>query len=106
MPDIQFVKEHVETDRFGFVLTGHDVTHGDGTHAHRAGPLERSVAPVNRASSLKLRRLSMLLRSIADRRDVRPTVVVYANGDWEGVAKRPIRLLPSHHVAQRPGWRL
>src|SRR5262249_42367003 len=32
--------------------------------------------------------LLSMLRTMADRRDVRPAVLVYAHGDWEGVAFR------------------
>src|SRR5262245_32652921 len=32
--------------------------------------------------------LLSMLRTMADRRDVRPAVLVYANGDWDGVAFR------------------
>jgi ferredoxin-NADP reductase len=32
--------------------------------------------------------LLSILRTMADRGDVRPAVLVYANGDWEGVAFR------------------
>jgi thioredoxin reductase (NADPH) len=42
VPNTSFVKEYVEMDKFGFVLTGHDLTHDD-MHAHRARPFETSV---------------------------------------------------------------
>jgi len=32
--------------------------------------------------------LISMLRTMADRGDVRPAVLVYANGDWEGVVFR------------------
>jgi len=32
--------------------------------------------------------LISMLRTMADRRDVRPALLVYANGDWDGVAFR------------------
>src|SRR5262249_7892140 len=43
VPNTSFVKDYVEMDKFGFVLTGHDLTHGDDMHAHRARPFETSV---------------------------------------------------------------
>jgi predicted ferric reductase len=53
--------------------------------------------------------LLSMLRTMADRGDVRPAVLVYANGDWEGVAFREeLERLESRmnltvvHVLQRP----
>lgn len=57
--------------------------------------------------------LISMLRTLADRRDVRPVVLVYANGEWDGVAFREEleelkdRLaLTAVHVLTRPpdGW--
>jgi ferredoxin-NADP reductase len=53
--------------------------------------------------------LLSMLRTMADRGDVRPAVLVYANGDWEGVAFREeLERLETRmnltvvHVLQRP----
>ena len=53
--------------------------------------------------------LLSMLRTMADRHDVRPAVLVYANGDWDGVAFREeLELLEKRmnltvvHVLQRP----
>ena len=43
VPNTSFVKEYAEVDKYGFVLTGHDLTHDDDMHAHRARPFETSV---------------------------------------------------------------
>jgi predicted ferric reductase len=57
--------------------------------------------------------LLSMLRTMADRGDVRPAVLVYANGDWEGVAFRDeIERLERRvnltvvHILERPpaGW--
>jgi len=42
MPNTTFVKDYVETDRFGFILTGHDLTHDDHA-AHKPLPFETSL---------------------------------------------------------------
>jgi len=42
MPNTPFVKNYVEMDKYGFILTGHDLTHDD--HAsHKPLPFESSV---------------------------------------------------------------
>ncbi|NJC94870.1 MAG: pyridine nucleotide-disulfide oxidoreductase [Anaerolineales bacterium] len=41
-PNTAFLKEYAELDKYGFVLTGHDLSHGD-KHDHRALPFESSV---------------------------------------------------------------
>jgi predicted ferric reductase len=53
--------------------------------------------------------LLSMLRTMADRGDVRPAVLIYANGDWEGVAFRdelerlkPRLNLSVVHVLERP----
>jgi ferredoxin-NADP reductase len=53
--------------------------------------------------------LLSMLRTMADRNDVRPAVLVYANGEWEGVAfRRELERLESLinltvvHVLERP----
>jgi len=43
MPNTEFVKNYVETDKYGFVLSGHDLRHDDHMDAHRALPFESSV---------------------------------------------------------------
>jgi len=42
MPNTTFVKDYVETDKFGFILTGHDLTHEDHA-AHKPLPFETSL---------------------------------------------------------------
>ena len=42
MPNTTFVKDYVETDKFGFILTGHDLTHDDHA-AHKPLPFETSL---------------------------------------------------------------
>ena len=43
MPNTEFVKNYVEMDKYGFVLSGHDLLHDDHMDAHRALPFESSV---------------------------------------------------------------
>jgi thioredoxin reductase (NADPH) len=43
MPNTTFVKEYVEMDKYGFILTGHDLTHDDHKSAHQPLPFETSV---------------------------------------------------------------
>jgi thioredoxin reductase (NADPH) len=43
MPNTTFVKGHVEMDKYGFILTGHDLTHHDHESAHQPLPFETSV---------------------------------------------------------------
>ncbi len=42
MPNTTFVKDYVETDKYGFILTGHDLTH-DQHAAHKPLPFETSI---------------------------------------------------------------
>jgi thioredoxin reductase (NADPH) len=42
MPNTAFVKDYVEMDKYGFILTGHDLTH-DEHAAHKPLPFETSV---------------------------------------------------------------
>lgn len=42
-PNTGFLKEYVEMDKYGFVLTGHDLTHDDRASAHKPLPFETSV---------------------------------------------------------------
>lgn len=43
MPNTTFVKEYVEMDKYGFILSGHDLVHDDHMHNQRALPFETSV---------------------------------------------------------------
>jgi thioredoxin reductase (NADPH) len=42
-PNTEFLKDYAELDKYGFVLTGHDLTHDDHTSAHKPLPFETSV---------------------------------------------------------------
>ena len=42
-PNTAFVKDYVETDKYGFVLTGHDLTHDEHASAHNPLPFETNV---------------------------------------------------------------
>ncbi len=43
MPNTEFVMDYLETDRYGFILTGHDLSHDNQMHEHNALPFESSV---------------------------------------------------------------
>jgi thioredoxin reductase (NADPH) len=43
MPNTTFVKGYVETDKYGFILSGHDLVHDEHTNGHRPLPFETSV---------------------------------------------------------------
>ena len=43
MPNTSFVTDYVEMDRYGFILSGHDLTHDNQMHEHRALPFETSM---------------------------------------------------------------
>jgi len=43
MPNTEFVRNYIEMDKYGFVLSGHDLGHDDHMDAHRALPFESSV---------------------------------------------------------------
>jgi thioredoxin reductase (NADPH) len=43
MPNTTFVKGYVEMDKYGFILSGHDLLHEDDMHDHRALPFETSI---------------------------------------------------------------
>jgi len=43
MPNTTFVKSYVEMDKYGFILSGHDLRHDDHMHNHTALPFETSV---------------------------------------------------------------
>jgi thioredoxin reductase (NADPH) len=42
-PNTSFLKDYVEMDKYGFVLSGHDLVHDNEMHDHRALPFETSV---------------------------------------------------------------
>jgi len=42
-PNTEFLKEYAELDKYGFVLTGHDLTHDNHASAHKPLPFETSV---------------------------------------------------------------
>jgi thioredoxin reductase (NADPH) len=42
-PNTAFLKDHVEMDSYGFVLTGHDLTHDDHASAHKPLPFETNI---------------------------------------------------------------
>ncbi|HKY52984.1 MAG TPA: FAD-dependent oxidoreductase, partial [Anaerolineales bacterium] len=42
-PNTAFLNGHVEMDKYGFVLTGHDLSHDEHMSNHRALPFETSV---------------------------------------------------------------
>jgi|SRR5690349_5815014 len=46
MPNTEFVKDYVETDKYGFVLSGHDLAHDVHMDHHHALPFESSVAGI------------------------------------------------------------
>ena len=46
MPNTTFVKNYVEMDKYGFILTGHDLTHDDHKAAHQPLPFETSVSGI------------------------------------------------------------
>lgn len=43
MPNTTFVKDYVEMDKYGFVLSGHDLAHDAHMHNHSTLPFETSV---------------------------------------------------------------
>jgi thioredoxin reductase (NADPH) len=43
MPNTAFAKEYVEMDKYGFILSGHDLAHDDHASAHNPLPFETSV---------------------------------------------------------------
>lgn len=45
-PNTGFLKEYVEMDKYGFVLTGHDLTHDDHGSAHKPLPFETNVSGI------------------------------------------------------------
>jgi thioredoxin reductase (NADPH) len=45
-PNTGFLKDYVEMDKFGFVLTGHDLTHDDHATAHKPFPFETNVSGI------------------------------------------------------------
>jgi len=45
-PNTGFLKEYVELDKYGFVLTGHDLTHDDHAAVHKPLPFETSVSGI------------------------------------------------------------
>ena len=42
-PNTAFVKDVVEMDKYGFILTGHDLTHGENASDHQPLPFETNV---------------------------------------------------------------
>ncbi len=45
-PNTGFLKDYVELDKYGFVLTGHDLTHDDHASLHKPLPFETSVSGI------------------------------------------------------------
>ena len=45
-PNTGFLKGYVEMDKYGFVLTGHDLTHDDHIYAHKPLPFETNVSGI------------------------------------------------------------
>ncbi|HXD11183.1 MAG TPA: FAD-dependent oxidoreductase [Anaerolineales bacterium] len=45
-PNTAFLKEYVEMDKYGFILTGHDLTHDKDMKDHRPLPFETSVSGI------------------------------------------------------------
>jgi thioredoxin reductase (NADPH) len=45
-PNTAFLKEYVEMDNYGFVLTGHDLTHDDHAAVHKPLPFETNVSGI------------------------------------------------------------
>jgi len=45
-PNTSFLKDYAEADKFGFVLTGHDLTHDEHMSEHRPLPFETSVSGI------------------------------------------------------------
>jgi thioredoxin reductase (NADPH) len=45
-PNTGFLKEYVELDDYGFVLTGHDLTHDVHAAVHKPLPFETSVSGI------------------------------------------------------------
>ncbi len=43
MPNTTLVKDYVEMDKYGFILSGHDLLHEEEMHVHRALPFETSL---------------------------------------------------------------
>jgi thioredoxin reductase (NADPH) len=43
MPNTSFVKDYVEMDKYGFILTGHDLTHDDHASVHKPLPFETNI---------------------------------------------------------------
>jgi thioredoxin reductase (NADPH) len=46
MPNTALVKDYVEMDKYGFIMSGHDLLHEDTMHNHRALPFETSVSGI------------------------------------------------------------
>ncbi len=45
-PNTGFLKDYVEMDKWGFVLTGHDLTHDDHASKHKPLPFETNVSGI------------------------------------------------------------
>ncbi len=45
-PNTGFLKDYVELDKWGFVLTGHDLTHDDHASVHKPLPFETNVSGI------------------------------------------------------------
>jgi thioredoxin reductase (NADPH) len=43
MPNTTFVKDYVEMDKYGFILSGHDLGHDEHKNSHRTLPFETNV---------------------------------------------------------------
>jgi thioredoxin reductase len=43
MPNTAFLKDYVEMDKYGFIISGHDLLHEEEMHDHRPLPFESSV---------------------------------------------------------------
>src|SRR5215510_2096963 len=43
MPNTSFVKDYIEMDKYGFILSGHDLVHDDHMSAHKPLPFETNV---------------------------------------------------------------
>jgi thioredoxin reductase (NADPH) len=46
MPNTMLVKGYVDMDKYGFILSGHDLLHEEDVHHHRALPFETSVSGI------------------------------------------------------------
>lgn len=53
MPNTSFVKDYVEMDKYGFVLSGHDLGHDDHMHDHSPLPFETSVPGIFAAGDVR-----------------------------------------------------